>query len=61
MVERPKNIEMSCSGFHWRGECNSNQFYCINCKHAKQVSNMGDIQFSHSVFVKNCVVYKREL
>lgn len=63
-AEKCRNKEYvcpKCSGSHRSWECNSTNLCCTNCKHANQVLNMSDIQFNHSIFDKECTVYKREV
>lgn len=53
------NICPRCTGEHQLKECKSQDTVCANCKYAKEVLKVPNINYNHPAYDKNCEAYKR--
>lgn len=48
-----------CSGNHRLEDCDREVEICVNCKHAKEVLKIPNIDYNHTAFNRKCDAYKR--
>lgn len=62
IAQQCKNREVicpKCSQNHKKEECTSEVEICTNCKHAKEVLKIANIDYHHSAYNRKCEAFKR--
>lgn len=57
---REKPVCPFCGNEHEQDECKSKAKECVNCKYAKEVLHIPEIDYRHTVFDRKCPCYQRE-
>jgi len=50
-----------CGAEHELKDCNTQIKACVNCKYAKNVLKVSEINYDHTVFDRRCRCYQREV
>lgn len=62
MADQCRNNDIvcpKCSENHKLQDCKSETQICANCKHAKEVLKIPNIEYNHMAFNRECEAYKR--